>query len=52
MDVDQARDIAFVIGNVETYLQYADVCDWTLDQWQERTGAVLTVVLLSPTTVP
>jgi AcrR family transcriptional regulator len=46
MDIDQARDIAFVIGNVETYLQFTDVCGWTLDQWQERTGAILTAALL------
>ena len=48
MDIDQARDIAFVIANVETYLQLSDVCGWTLDQWQERTGAILTAALLSP----
>jgi AcrR family transcriptional regulator len=46
MDTEQARDIAFVIGNVETYLQFSDVCGWTLDQWQERTGAVLAAALL------
>lgn len=45
--VDQARDIAFVITNVESYLQFSDVCGWTLDQWQERTTTVLTAALLS-----
>ncbi|SRR6266542_1072376 len=48
IDTDQARDIAFVIANVETYLQFSDVCGWTLDQWQERTGAILTAALLPP----
>jgi hypothetical protein len=46
--VDQARDIAFVISNVESYLQFRDVCGWTVDQWQERTTTVLTAVLLGP----
>ena len=47
MDVEQARDIAFVIGNVETYLQLSDVCGWTLDQWQERVAALLGAALLA-----
>jgi AcrR family transcriptional regulator len=47
LDVEQARDIAFVLGNVETYLQFTDVCGWTPDQWQERTAAVLTSALVS-----
>jgi hypothetical protein len=38
LNVDQAVDIAFVIGNVETYLQFSDVCGWTLDEWERRTG--------------
>jgi AcrR family transcriptional regulator len=42
LDIDQARDIAFTITNVETYLQFTDVCGWTPDQWQERTAAILT----------
>jgi AcrR family transcriptional regulator len=46
VDVDEARDIAFVIGNVETYLQFSDVCGWTLDQWQQRVGAILAGALL------
>jgi AcrR family transcriptional regulator len=46
MDVGQARDIAFVIANVESYLQFSDACGWTLDQWQERTGAILAGALL------
>ncbi len=46
IDVDQARDIAFVVANVESYLQFSDVCGWTLDQWQERTTTVLTAALL------
>jgi AcrR family transcriptional regulator len=48
LDVEQARDLAFVLGNVETYLQFTDVCEWTPDQWQERTAAVLTAALLAP----
>jgi hypothetical protein len=46
IDVDQARDIAFVVASVESYLQFSDVCGWTLDQWQERTTTVLTAALL------
>jgi AcrR family transcriptional regulator len=48
LDVEQARDLAFVLSNVETYLQFTDVCGWTPDQWQERTAAVLTAALLAP----
>jgi AcrR family transcriptional regulator len=48
LDAEQARDIAFVISNVEAYLQYTDVCGWTMDQWQEQTAAVLAGALLSP----
>jgi AcrR family transcriptional regulator len=47
MDVDQARDIAFTITNVESYLQFTDVCGWTPDQWQERTAAILIACLLT-----
>ncbi|WP_127501027.1 TetR/AcrR family transcriptional regulator [Actinoplanes solisilvae] len=47
LDVDQARDIAFTIGNVETYLQFADICGWTPEQWQHRTAAILTASLLA-----
>jgi hypothetical protein len=43
-----ARDIAFVIGNVEAYLQYTDVCGWTTDEWQERTAAVLAAASCHP----
>ena len=49
IDVDQARDIAFVITNVESYLQFSDVCGWTLDQWQERVATVLTAALVNGT---
>ena len=48
LEVEQARDIAFVISNVETYLQFTDVCQWTPDEWQERTAAVLTAALTAP----
>jgi AcrR family transcriptional regulator len=48
LDVEQARDIAFVLSNAETYLQFTDVCGWTPDEWQERTAAMLTVALLAP----
>ena len=47
LDAEQARDIAFVISNVEAYLQYTDVCGWTAEQWQERTAAMLADVLLA-----
>jgi hypothetical protein len=47
LDVEQARDIAFVLGNAETYLQFTDVCGWTADEWQERTVATLAATLLA-----
>jgi AcrR family transcriptional regulator len=47
LDVEQARDIAFVLSNAETYLQFTDVCAWTPDEWQERTAALLTAALLA-----
>jgi AcrR family transcriptional regulator len=46
LTVEQARDIAFVLGNVETYLQFTDACGWTADEWQHRTGELLTAALL------
>jgi AcrR family transcriptional regulator len=52
LDVEQARDIAFVLSNAETYLQFTDVCGWTADDWQERTAAVLTAALLTPVSPP
>jgi hypothetical protein len=39
LDVEQARDIAFVLSNAETYLQFTDVCEWTPDESHERTAA-------------
>jgi AcrR family transcriptional regulator len=48
LDADQARDIAFVLGNAETFLQFTDVCDWTADEWQNRTTGLLTAALLAP----
>ncbi|MFB9363449.1 TetR/AcrR family transcriptional regulator [Actinoplanes nipponensis] len=48
LTVELARDIAFVHGNAETYLQFTDVCRWTADEWQERTAAVLTAALVAP----
>lgn len=48
LGVEQARDIAFVLSNAETYLQFTDVCEWTPDEWQERTAAVLTAALVTP----
>jgi AcrR family transcriptional regulator len=48
LDVEQARDIAFTLGNVETYLQFTEVCGWTPDQWQDRTATLLTATLLAP----
>ncbi len=47
MDVEQARDIAFVLSNAETYLLFTDACGWTPDEWQERTAAVLTAALIA-----
>jgi hypothetical protein len=48
LDVERAGDIAFVLSNAETYLQFTDVCQWSPDEWQERTVALLTVALLAP----
>jgi AcrR family transcriptional regulator len=48
LDVERARDIAFVLSNAETYLQFTDVCGWTPDEWQERTATMLTATLLGP----
>ena len=48
LDVDQARDIAFALTNVETYLQFTDVCGWTPDEWETRTAAILAGALLAP----
>ena len=48
LDVEQARDIAFVFSNAETYLQFTDVCKWTPDEWQERTATLLIAALLAP----
>jgi hypothetical protein len=47
LEVEQARDIAFVLSNAETYLQFTDVCGWTPDEWQERTAAMLAAALLT-----
>ena len=47
LEVEQARDIAFVLSNAETYLQFADVCGWTSGEWQERTAALLTAALVA-----
>jgi hypothetical protein len=46
LDVERARDIAFVVGNVETYLQFTDVCGWTPDEWREHTARILAAALL------
>nr|WP_296069177.1 TetR/AcrR family transcriptional regulator [uncultured Actinoplanes sp.] len=48
LDVEQAADIAFVLSNAETFLQFTDVCGWTADEWQERTVALLTAALVTP----
>jgi AcrR family transcriptional regulator len=48
LDIEQAVDIAFVIGNVETYLQFSEVCGWTLEQWQHRVGELLGAALVGP----
>ena len=47
LDAEQARDIAFVLSNAETYLQFTDVCGWTPDEWQHRTADLLTAALLA-----
>ena len=48
LGAEQARDVAFVISNVEAYLQHTDVCGWTADEWQQRTAALLAGALLPP----
>ena len=47
LDTDRARDIAFVLSNAETYLQFTDVCGWTPDEWQRRTADLLTAALIA-----
>ena len=46
LDTTQARDIAFVLTNVETYLQFTGTCGWTPDEWEQRTAALLSAALL------
>ena len=48
LNPEQARDIAFVLCNAETFLQFTDVCEWTPDEWQVRTAALLTATLVAP----
>jgi AcrR family transcriptional regulator len=45
LDAEHARDLAFVLGNAETYLQFIDACGWNADDWQEHTVAVMTAAL-------
>lgn len=47
LDAARAVDIAFVISNAETYLQFTDVCGWTPQEWQERTADLLTAALVA-----
>jgi AcrR family transcriptional regulator len=47
LDAERARDIAFVVGGVETFMQYTDICGWSADEWQAHTAAVLADALLS-----
>ncbi|GIJ72244.1 TetR/AcrR family transcriptional regulator [Virgisporangium ochraceum] len=47
LDLERARDIAFVVSNVETYLQFTDVCGWTPDEWREHTVGILAGALLA-----
>lgn len=35
-----------MIGNVETYLQFSDLCGWTPAQWGQRTATLLAATLL------
>ncbi|MBU2663649.1 TetR/AcrR family transcriptional regulator [Actinoplanes bogorensis] len=46
LDPDRARDIAFVLGNAETYLQFVDACGWTPEQWQHHTADLLIKALI------
>ena len=48
LDVVEAGDIAFIVANVETYLQFTDLCGWTPDQWQQRTADILSATPLRP----
>jgi AcrR family transcriptional regulator len=52
LDVDQARDIAFVLLNVETFLQLTDVCGWTPDEWVDRFADTLAGTLLRADPAP
>ncbi|MET9244845.1 TetR/AcrR family transcriptional regulator [Nonomuraea sp. NPDC003709] len=46
LTLDHARDVAFVLANIDSYLGYSDICGWTFDQWQHQTTQVLIAALL------
>jgi AcrR family transcriptional regulator len=48
LSTDQAVDVAFLLGNIETVLQCTDICGWTLDEWQHRITDLLAAALLAP----
>jgi AcrR family transcriptional regulator len=52
LDAGQARDIAFVLLNVETFLQLTDVCGWTPDEWVDRSADILAGALLRADPAP
>ena len=47
LDAEVARDIAFTIGGIDTYLTFTDVCGWTPEQWERRTVEILVAALLT-----
>lgn len=49
LDPDVARDMAFTVAGVDTYLTVTDVCGWTPDEWEERTSGILAAILLRET---
>ena len=46
LTTQEAGDIAFAIGGLDTYLTVTEICGWTPVEWQHRTATSLTDVLL------
>jgi AcrR family transcriptional regulator len=47
LGVEEAGDLAFVLANAETYLQFTGLCGWTPDDWERRLPAALAAALLA-----
>ena len=47
MSTESARDIAFALGGVETYLLLTGTCHWSATRWERWTATTLAEALLS-----